>query len=602
MKIKNSSLPRNRSIEMMSTTISTNLNCNMACKHCYIQPELLRRKEYIDEKTYRRCVEVLIEAFHLDDSVSYLHLDVLGGEATLMPYEFWESNLPWTLDKVNELNAAGIQTEFTFCTNLMWKDDRYLELLREHRHNPAMDIAISFEGPESGRFGRNMAIFPKFLKRIEALGDCNMLNLVLIMGQGVIDLGPQYVIDTFVKRGITDVTCDMVFPWGSGKAYFEAYQPQYAAVARYISELSQLGKPFGLTVDHLDDMRKSLATLSRSQNTLNDAYEYHWDHRGNISLNPNQTGSEAVLPYINLNVWEENAALKVIWGNCSELDNKLSFEHEFCKDCKFLQACNGGWYPHKDISPEKIATYMQPAPGADQPCPGFYELWEQQSTACLDEVGVTRYGDQRRIRKATRLKNASQMPSLNLCEQELSTDYEGFFRSVAESTYVSVTNADLFGLSPRQRLWFYDRLGKQVEFDGGILSFNEAPSIIAHAVAGNYHTIEIPASAIAGFLELQPNHSLTLHIQDAISLALNWEEHDITIAPGFTRLSGSGLEVSYKFEDLLLWAMTHKNELTTNSVNVASCKTSLTPSSSDYMNRLSKSAYRITRLLAGTKK
>ena len=48
MKIENYSLPRNRSIEMMSTTISTNLNCNMACKHCYIQPELLRIKEYID--------------------------------------------------------------------------------------------------------------------------------------------------------------------------------------------------------------------------------------------------------------------------------------------------------------------------------------------------------------------------------------------------------------------------------------------------------------------------------------------------------------------------------------------------------------------------
>ena len=268
MKIENYSLPRNRSIEMMSTTISTNLNCNMACKHCYIQPELLRIKEYIDEATYRRCVEVIIEAFHLDESVTYLHLDVLGGEATLMPFEFWERNLPWTLDRVSELNDAGIQTEFTFCSNLMWRDERYLELLRAHKHHPAMDIAISFEGPESGRFGRNMAIFPKFLKRIEALGDCNMLNLVLIMGQGIIDLGPQYIIDTFVKRGITDVTCDMVFPWGSGKAYFDQHQPQYADVARFIAELTDLGRPYGLTVDHLDDMQKSLRTLSRSQNCL----------------------------------------------------------------------------------------------------------------------------------------------------------------------------------------------------------------------------------------------------------------------------------------------------------------------------------------------
>lgn len=197
-----------------------------------------------------------------------------------MPFEFWERNLPWVLDRISDLNAAGTPTEFTFCSNLMWKDDRYLDLLRQFKGHPAMDIAIPFEGPESGRFGKNMAIFPKYLERIEALGECNMLNLVLVMGQGLIDLGPQYIIDTFVKRGISDVTCDMIFPWGSGRSYFDRAQPYYRDVARFIEDLTELGAPYGLTVDHLDDMRKSLRTLSRSQNTLNDAYEYHWDHRG----------------------------------------------------------------------------------------------------------------------------------------------------------------------------------------------------------------------------------------------------------------------------------------------------------------------------------
>lgn len=131
-----------------------------------------------------------------------------------------------------------------------------------------------------------MAILPKYLKRIEALGDCNMLNLVLVMGQGLIDLGPEYIIETFVKRGVTDATCDMIFPWGSGKAYFDRAQPQYQDVAEYISTLARLGKQYGLTVDHLDDMKKSLRTLSRSQNTLNDAYEFHWDQRGSFRSIP----------------------------------------------------------------------------------------------------------------------------------------------------------------------------------------------------------------------------------------------------------------------------------------------------------------------------
>lgn len=601
MKITNYSLPRNRSIEMMSTTISTNLNCNMACKHCYIQPELLRIKEYIDEPTYRRCVDVIIESFHLDESVSYLHLDVLGGEATLMPYEFWERNLPWTLDRVSELNSAGIQTEFTFCSNLMWRDERYLDLLRAHRHHPSMDIAISFEGPESNRFGRDMAIFPKFLKRIEALGDCNMLNLVLIMGQGIINLGPQYIIDTFVKRGITDVTCDMVFPWGSGKTYFDEYQPQYADVARFIAELTDLGKPYGLTVDHLDDMQKSLRTLSRSQNTLNDAYEYHWDQKGSLSLNPNQTGSEAVLPYVGLHAWDANAPLKIIWGNSSELDNKLSYEHDFCRDCTYLQACNSGWYPHKGLDAGIVRKYMTPGSQGGFSCPGFYELWEREATHNFDAKGVTRYGDERRIRKAKRLARAMVCDS-PMHEADYIGDYEGFFNAVKNAITVEVFDGELFGLTPRQRLWFYDRIGRVVVFRGGVSSFAESSSIIAHAVAGNYHTIDVSGGEVCEFCAANPEHTLSGYVLDALAVAQHWPTAPILIADGYARHGSSGLEISFKYEDLLIWVTRHQASFDAANVIVQRDDVHLTPASYDYMQRIKASAYRVTRTIQSSSK
>lgn len=599
MKIKPYSLPRNRSIEMMSTTISTNLNCNMSCRHCYIQPDLLRIKDYIDEATYRKCVEVIIESFHLDQSVSYLHLDVLGGESTLMPFSFWERNLPWTLDRITELNESGIQTEFTFCTNLMWKDDRYLELLRRFKHHPAMDIAIGFEGEESGRFGRNMAIFPKYLSRIEALGDCNMLNLVLIMGQGLIDLGPQYIIDTFVKRGITDVTCDMIFPWGSGRAYFNKSQPQYADVARYIAELTELGAPYGLTVDHLDDMRKSLRTLSRSQNTLNDAYEYHWDQRGTLSLNPNQTGTEAVRPYINLHAWETNAPLKVIWGNNTELDNKLSFEHDFCRDCEYLQACNSGWYPHKGLEPEIVRQFMQKKPAGGFTCPGFYELWSQQAEVSFDPEGVTRYGDERRIRKAKRVRAAAKADPVWIRERDFADDYEGFFEAVKAATHIEVFDGLLFGITPRQRLWFYDRLGRQVAFESGLLSFGEASSILAHAVAGNYHTIEVAPAVVSGFMVSNERHPLTAYLQDALAVARGWLLAPIKVTEGFTQIPRSGLEVSYKFEDLLIWMLRNQDEFAHLGVMVEEDRLALAPASYDYLMRIKASAHRLSRLYSG---
>ncbi len=585
MNIQPFALPRNRSIEMMSTTISTNLNCNLACQHCYIQPELLRRKEYIDEATFRRAVEVIIEAFHLDQSVTYLHLDVLGGEATLMPFEFWQRNLPWVLGQIDEMNRIGIQTEFTFCSNLMWKDDRYLGLLREFKGHPAMDIAIPFEGPESGRFGRGMAILPKYLKRIEALGDCNMLNLVLVMGQGLIDLGPEYIIETFVKRGVTDATCDMIFPWGSGKAYFDRAQPQYQDVAEYISTLARLGKQYGLTVDHLDDMKKSLRTLSRSQNTLNDAYEFHWDQRGELSLNPNQTGTEALKPYINLNAHDANAALKVVWDNNSELDNKLSYEHDFCRDCQYLQACNSGWYPHKDLPPETVRSFMQSSDDSFS-CPGFFQLWESQASENFDPLGVSKYANVRRIKRAQLRKQAVADNSAPLREADYTCDYEGYFEAVKGATRVLLEPIDMFGCTPRQRLWFYDRLQKQILLpDGSLDGFDERYSILAHHLAGNYHSIAFSDELVWAALRSGPTTPLSRYVIDALSLS-SWAELPIDVLGGSTRQS-SGLEVSHKFEDLLIWALFRRPPPDILALAFARRPAVITEESASFLRRIS---------------
>ena len=79
-----------------------------------------------------------------------------------MPFEFWERNLPWVLDRISDLNAAGTPTEFTFCSNLMWKDDRYLDLLRQFRGIPQWTLR-SPSRDQSGRFGKTWPSSPNTL-------------------------------------------------------------------------------------------------------------------------------------------------------------------------------------------------------------------------------------------------------------------------------------------------------------------------------------------------------------------------------------------------------------------------------------------------------
>lgn len=592
-------LPRHRSVELMSATISTNSHCNLACKHCYIEPHLLRVKEHIDEATYRRCVEASIEAFEIEQRLSGLQIDVLGGESTLMPFEFWSRNLPWTLDRMSEVSAGGREADFTFCTNLMWRDPRYLDLFREYRSHPRMELAVGFEGPESGRFGRNMAILPKFLSRLEAIGQCNMLTLILVMGRGVISAGPQYIIDTFAPRGVTDISCDMIFPWGSGAAYFDRYQPQYEEVARFIAELTDLGRARGIMVDHDEDIRRGLRTLTHAQNTLNEAYEIHWDQRGMLALNPNKTGAEAVLPVNQVHASDPQAPLKLIWSNCAELERKFGSEHPFCRDCDYLQTCNSGWYPHKDLPAATLARLME----SDRDtfaCPGLHSLWDQYREHHLDPQGITQQGDARRLQRLQLRARAEKGQAVWL-EESSGISFDAFLGMVTAATHVRVIDGDLFGFSPQERIWFYDRLNKQVAFEGGVSGFSQAARIIAHAVAGNYRCIEATAEEVAQFAACCPANPLTAFLLDAFALARGWRGAAVSAAKGASRFQGSGLTVSFQYEDLIVWMLLNHSAFgTAYPGQLAEQCPTLTPASADYMQRMAKSAHRL-KLLSSRK-
>lgn len=99
----------------------------------------------------------------------------------------------------------------------------------------------------------------------------------------------------------------------------------------------------------------------------------------------------------------------------------------------------------------------------------------------------------------------------------------------------------LFGCTVRQRLWFYDRLGKQVVFEGGLSRFGEEASIIAHSLAGNYHSLGIDDALIWDFVRRRPDHHLSGFILDAVQLA-RWMDLPIEVV--------GGLEAVYRGESL----------------------------------------------------
>ena len=75
----------------------------------------------------------------------------------------------------------------------------------------------------------------------------------------------------------------------------------------------------------------------------------------------------------------------------------------------------------------------------------------------------------------------------------------------------------------------------------------------------------------------------------------------IELREGYARHGQSGLEISFKYEDLLIWMLRFAERLADHAVIVPTADVRLTPASYDYMQRIKASAYRVTRILQGSK-
>lgn len=84
----------------------------------------------MDEGTYRESFQRIEELFCRDKKVTKINVELLGGELTMMPLQFWERNLPWTLKTMKAWETLyDAEAALIWCTNLIFKDPGYIDLL-----------------------------------------------------------------------------------------------------------------------------------------------------------------------------------------------------------------------------------------------------------------------------------------------------------------------------------------------------------------------------------------------------------------------------------------------------------------------------------------
>jgi MoaA/NifB/PqqE/SkfB family radical SAM enzyme len=543
-----------RTIDQLNVSITTNRGCNLRCEHCYIMPHVFKDPARMTKDTVRLLFDRVDELLDLDKNLKEVEWEAIGGETTLMPFEWWDEMLPYMLDRINEVNKR-IKTpgSLNFLTNLMIRDERYFDLFNEYGSHPAFVLYTSWE-PDTRRFGTRNKLFPKFLENMDKL-DLPELILDVIMTKDVCDLGGKYVADTFVPHGVTDFSCKMLSPYGSGKAFFQHAMVDFASMSRFLAELDE-ALPEGKTYTPSEEALSSLYRGSSFQCNGNFYYDLSIEPDGQTHFNANQTAEERVDGGIEIELTDPAWARKVVFGNAQEAAGKLGLEFPECHQCEYLRFCNAGWWHYK-TDQTLVSPFNQ------EECAGLKSHWDrkkEQLEGSLSDVSVTNHRNA--LKKAVLGQEAPPATRRQDIEGGISENDLANLKEFVELTPadgpVKMTAQDIFGRSPSERLVWYDGIGVSAvlpaeEVDA--LPLAEAARILkwqAYAVLNR--TAPLAPAEIVSLIRKMPTADISGLILDAASLVKGLGEDIDDCLPASDNFP-SGLVVDARNDELFRWLM-----------------------------------------------
>lgn len=486
-----------RVINQLNVSITTNRTCTLQCTHCYIAPHLFKDKTQMTEAVYRKVFDKVENLKSIDRNLQEIEWEVIGGETTMMPFEWWERQLPWTLGRIDEFNKGlKIPGSLNFLTNLIYADKRYTGLLNEYGQHPSFCLYTSWE-PDTERFGKRNQLFNRFYDTLKSI-DSKQKILDIILTKEVISMGAERILDMFLPAGITDFSMKMISPYGSGKAFFEPNMAEFHEMTEFFKDMHRL-KPAGVTFTPQEEMLSSLMKHTSFQCNGNFKYDLSIEPDGVCHFNANQTADEAALGFRRIVIDDPDWAYKICFENKVEENNKLTLSHPECDQCEYMMHCNAGWYHYKVHDPLVIDRYRQ------HDCSGYKKFWDYNKSLLGDLVsdrGIHLH--QREIRARMRPKAiAVEFPKV--LESTITTRYKDYFKIIKSIKSIQIDKSVAFGKTLLERLWFYDDLGVTTQIEDQTLKSNrDAESIVEHILSFNMPMVTLDDKQIADFVHHHP--------------------------------------------------------------------------------------------------
>lgn len=443
----------------------------------------------MSKETYMVAFDRLVELVKAHREVDTFELDVMGGEVTLMPYEFWEEMLPYTLERMKEINqlTKGGGT-LMFTTNCIFKDKRYIDLLNRYSHDPLLILFTSWE-PDTDRFGKRGGLFKRFCENVKAI-NTQEKTLNLILTQGLVDVGAKYVTELIDEIGITNVSIEQLSPFGSGKSFFDGNMTTFGQMSDFLIELRAL-LPKNIEMSPYNEFVDSIELGKPFSFTGNYKYDLDIEPNGDTHFNACQTGSERINGASSgvLNVHDPMWVEQVMFDNTTEELRKINTEHNNCVDCRYLRYCNGGWFHGKTVPSDVLAPY------AKGDCAGYGKIWKLIDDGSNNKNEPLFKNHQTRISKicesvtdATEWLSESTLLALN---------YEEYFCAVNGADGIRIDVESLHGKNPLERALYYTNKGIKARIDSQVyLDTSNALELVLEHMGANLNGLFVAPDVV----------------------------------------------------------------------------------------------------------
>lgn len=491
-----------RTLNQANVSITATRWCNRRCTHCYIDPKELANRSFMSHDTFKAIFPRMRELLALDQGLEEIEWELIGGEITSLPVEYWQENLPYALDQCADFNR-DLKTPgaINVLSNLIFSDERkrrdYLDLFGKYGQRPEMCLYTSWE-PETNRFGKNMALFERWK---ETVSDAQVSQKILdvILTRTVVELGPEYLLETFLPLGIKDFSIKMISPFGSGRTFWQPNMIEFERMSSYLSRLFEI-IPKGITFTPADEMSSAVFRGTSYQCIGNFRYDLAIEPDGLTTFNANQTTGEASVGAGLIYLDDPDWKWKVLADNTQELDNKLSAYHSYCFQCEFHSHCAGGWYHYRTAAPEDVRAWDS------GDCPGYKKLWTQikERYGQFDRSVQVHRESLARLRAARPDGHAAEHVAETLAGD---MSFDQWLKCVA-GQHVALSGENLFSKPIIQRLWAYQAVGSVCELSREAfeaLDSSEQRMIVEHVVFDDFYHMVLSKSVIWGWVDARPD-------------------------------------------------------------------------------------------------